>query len=81
MKKIFDCADCYVATGGWKLLAVLKFCLCSLGMLLGLSVADKGKKATKGFALLVFLGTYITLMVDFFNFAKYFFRVQQITEE
>ena len=81
MKKIFDCADCYIVTAGWKMVAVLKFCLCSLGILLGLSVADKGKKATKGVAWLVFLGTYVALMVDFVNFARYFFKVQQITEE
>ena len=81
MKKIFECADCYVVTGGWKMIAVLKFCLISLGMLLGLSVSGKGKKAVKGLALLAFLATYIPLMADFINFARYFFKVQKITEE
>ena len=81
MKKIFECADCYVVTGGWKMIAVLKFCLVSLGMILGLSVSRKGKKVAKGFAWLVFLGTYIPLMADFINFARYFFKVQEITEE
>lgn len=81
MKKIFDCADCYIVTSGWKMVAVLKFCLCSLGILLGLSVSDKGKKVAKGLAGLVFLGTYLALMADFLNFARYFFKVQQIAED
>ena len=81
MKKICECADCYVVTGGWKRIAVLQFCLISLGMILGLSVSKKGRKVAKGFAWLAFLATYIPLMADFINFARYFFKVQEITEE
>ena len=80
MKKIFECADCYIVTAGWKMIAVLKFCLISMGMILGLSVARKDKKLVKGFAWLIFLATYIPLMADFLNFARYFFKVQKITK-
>ena len=74
MKRIFDCADSYVQSRNWKMLALVKFCLCSIGLLLGLSVPEKNKKTTGGFALGVFLVTYFSLMSDFLAFAVNFFR-------
>ena len=74
MKRIFDCADSYVQSRDWKMLALVKFCLCSIGVLLGLSVPEKHKKSTGGFALGVFLATYFSLMADFLTFAVNFFR-------
>ena len=74
MKRIFDCADSFVQSRDWKMLALVKFCLCSIGVLLGLSVPEKHKKATSGFALGVFLATYFSLMADFLTFAVNFFR-------
>ena len=80
MKRLFDCADHYIQARDWKMLAGLKFCLCSIGVLLGISVPEKHKKITTGFALGVFLGTYIPLMADFLSFAVDFFRVKEKTE-
>ena len=77
MKRIFDCADSYVQSRDWKMVALLKFCLCSMGVLLGLSVPGKHKKATGGFALGVFLATYFSLMADFLTFAVDFFRPEK----
>ena len=74
MKRIFDCADSYIQSRDWKMLALVKFCLCSIGVLLGLSVPEKHKKATGGFAWGVFLATYFSLMADFLTFAVNFFR-------
>lgn len=73
MKRIFDCADSYVQSRDWKMLALVKFCLCSIGVLLGISVTEKHKKSTGGFALGVFLATYFSLMADFLTFAVNFF--------
>ena len=81
MKKLFDCADYYMGARDWKMLAALKFCLCSMGVLLGLSVPEKSKKGTKVLAGMIFLATYIPLMLDFFSFAKYFLKVEELTEE
>ena len=80
MKRLFDCADHYIQARDWKMLAGLKFCLCAIGVLLGLAVPGKHKKITTGFALGVFLGTYIPLMADFLSFAVDFFRVKEETE-
>ena len=37
MKRLFDCADRYIQSRDWKMLAGLKFCLCAIGVLLGLA--------------------------------------------
>ena len=73
MKRLFDCADNYIQSRDWKMLAGLKFCLCAIGVLLGLSVPGKHKKCVASGALGVFLATYITLMADFLTFAVDFF--------
>jgi hypothetical protein len=80
MKHLFACADRYIQSRDWKMLAGLKFCLCAIGVLLGLSVPEKHKKTTGGFALGVFLATYFSLMTDFLTFAADYFRPGEETE-
>ena len=77
MKRLFDCADSYVQSRNWKMLALVKFCLCSIGVLLGLSVPEKHKRATGGFALGIFLATYFSLMADILSFAVDFIRSKE----
>ena len=74
MQQIFNCANEYVKARDWKMLAGLKFCLCAMGVLLGLSVPKKHRKIVLGGALGVFFATYIPLMFDFISFAVEFFR-------
>ena len=74
MKRLFDCADRYIQSRDWKMLAGLKFCLFAIGVLLGLSVPGKHKKCAAVGAIGVFLATYIPLMSDFLTFAGDFFR-------
>ena len=74
MKRLFDCADRYIQSRDWKMLAGLKFCLCAMGVLLGLSVSEKHKKTAAVGAIGVFLATYLPLMADFLSFAVNFFR-------
>ena len=73
MKQILDCADRYIHSRNWSMVAMLKFCLCAMGVLLGLSIPGKHKKAAKAGAVGVFLATYIPLMADFLMFAVDFF--------
>ena len=80
MKRLFACADRYIQSRDWKMLALVKFCLCSIGVLLGLSIPEKHKKATGGSALGVFLATYFSLMADFLTFARDFFRPSEETK-
>lgn len=55
------------------MLAGLKFCLCAIGVLLGLSVPGKHKKCAAAGAFGIFLATYLPLMADFLTFAMDFF--------
>ena len=77
MKRLFDCADSYIRARDWKMLAGVKFCLCSIGFLLGLMVPGKHKKAAAAGAFGVFLASYIPLMGDFLRFAADFFRPKE----
>ena len=38
MKKLFEAADRYIQSSDWKVIAVLKFCLVSLGMIVGMLI-------------------------------------------
>ena len=74
MKRLFDCADRYIQSRDWTMLAGLKFCLCAIGVLLGIAVPGKYKKSAAAGAFGVFLATYLPLMADFLTFAGDFFR-------
>ena len=66
MKKLFESADVFCMESNWKVLAVLKFCLISMGVLIGLALPAKLKKAA-AVAALVFIATYIPIMLRFFE--------------
>ena len=80
MKQLFDCADHYIQARDWKMLTYLKFCLCAIGVLLGILVPGKHKKTAAAAAGGVFLATYIPLMADFLSFALDFFRPKEDAE-
>ncbi len=62
MKKLLDYADRYIENSTWKDVAMLKFCLFSLGILAGMQIPKKDKKEAGILALAVFVLTYIPLM-------------------
>ena len=62
MRKLFECADRYAANSRWQDFALLKICLFSMGLLVGMTV-PVGRKKTP--ALLAFVVTYIPLMLGF----------------
>jgi len=65
MKKLFAYADLYISQCTWKDLALVKFCLASIGVLLGLQVAGEKKKPVGIAAAAVFVVTYVPLMTKF----------------
>ena len=67
MKKLFYYADKYIEESDWKDLAMLKFCLFSMGILAGMHIPGKNKKGIGLIAMLVFAVTYIPLMANFFS--------------
>lgn len=65
MKKLFCYADMYLQKSDWKDMAMLKFCLFSMGLLVGMRIPEEHKKKAGIAAMLVFLLTYIPLMTKF----------------
>ena len=65
MKKLTDAANRYLRACDWRDIAVLKICLCALGVLLGLAVPGRRKRAAAWAAALVFAATYVPLMAKF----------------
>lgn len=63
--KLLDYADGYCKTTTWKDLSLLKFCLCAIGVMLGLSVPRQKKKPALLAAAAVFGLTYPLLMTGF----------------
>lgn len=65
MKNIFNCANLYLRRTDWKDLALIKICLCSIGIMLGLIVSKDKKKTCFILAFLAFFLTYIPVMAKF----------------
>ncbi len=68
MKKLFGWADGYLKECTWKDLALIKFCLGSLGVLIGLQVPKKRKKTAAWTAGVIFAFTYVAVMGKFISF-------------
>lgn len=75
MRKLFESADRYLDRSDWKDLTLIKFCLCSMGIVIGASLPEKYRKPAVCGASGVFVLTYVPLM------AKYFKTVKEMTEE
>ena len=65
MKRLTDAADRFLRASSWTDIAVLKFCLMALGVLMGLAIPARKKKPAAWAAALVFLATYVPLMGKF----------------
>lgn len=65
MRTLFDKANKYLETCDWKDMALLKFCLFSMGIIVGTNISRENKKTANVIAALVFLITYIPLMGKF----------------
>ena len=66
MDKLFTKANSYLEQCNWKDMALLKFCLFSMGVLVGTHISFKNKKVANIIAGIVFIITYIPQMKKFF---------------
>ena len=66
MKRLFELGNQYVRESDWKDLALVKFCLCAMGIMIGTQIPTKHKKVVVACALGVFVATYIPLMTKLF---------------
>ena len=67
MKKLFEAANRYVESSDWKTISVLKVCLISLGMMVGMLIRPKHKKPVFAGALGAFLLTDVPLTLKFYR--------------
>ena len=65
MKRLFASADEFVQQSDWKDLAIIKFCLFSIGLLVGLQITEKCRKGVRIAASVIFTLTYIPLMAKY----------------
>lgn len=65
MKFLFKSADAYLRQSDWRDFALIKFCLFSMGLIAGVLLPSKAKKPAITTAAVVFVATYIPLMVKY----------------
>ncbi|MBQ5755498.1 MAG: permease of phosphate ABC transporter [Oscillospiraceae bacterium] len=70
MKKLFESADVYLSRSDWKDLALIKFCLFGMGLLVGSSLGAKARRPAAFAGLALFVGAYIPLMAKYFGVLK-----------
>lgn len=63
--RLLKAGDNYLKSMELEDMAALKFCLLSLGTLMGLSISPRGRRPLGMLAGLLFLSTYAALMSDF----------------
>lgn len=62
MKNLFELGNQYARESDWKDFALLKFCLCAMGIVIGTQVTPKYRKTVIWTSVGVFIVTYIPLM-------------------
>ena len=67
MKNLFAIANEYLCQSDWKNLALMKCCLLSLGVLIGVLVPSKAKRPVIMATVCVFILTYLPLAVKLFE--------------
>ena len=70
MNRLLDAANQFFRESDWKTMAVLKFCLISLGILIGVLLPQSIKSGVLVVCVFVFLVTYIPLMAKLFRILK-----------
>ena len=70
MKKFLEIGNRYAENSDWKDFALTKFCLCAMGILIGLKIPTNKKKVTAIISGGVFGATYMVLMTKVFNIVK-----------
>ena len=70
MKKLIRCANQYIWESDWKTFGLLKFCLLSLGICIGMTVPAEKKKTVLRAVFLSFVISYIPLTARFIRIIR-----------
>lgn len=63
--RLFMASDKFLKKCKWTDIALLKLCLCAIGIVIGLGIAREHRKCVRTAAILVFMATYVPLMGKF----------------
>lgn len=67
IRKFLDLGNKYAEQSDWKDFALTKFCLCAMGILIGVSLPRKCKRPALAIAGIIFGSTYFILMRKVFG--------------
>lgn len=67
MRNLLELGNLYAKESSWKDFALVKLCLCAMGIIIGTKITPKYKKTVIGISAVVFVATYIPLMVRVFK--------------
>lgn len=70
IKRIFEATDAYAKQSTWTDFALIKICLCSLGVMVGLSVPKEKRKPVFAGAAFAYGITYVAVMAKFLPVLK-----------
>lgn len=70
MKKFLEIGNRYAKNSTWIDFALVKFCLCSMGVIIGLQIPKKKRTEATEIAGSIFIATYIPLMAKVFMIIK-----------
>lgn len=69
MERWLELGNRYARESNWKDFALVKFCLCAMGIIIGVQIPQKYRKLAVGIASVLFIATYIPLMIKLFRIA------------
>lgn len=67
MKNLFELGNRYAKESDWKDFALLKLCLCAMGIVIGTQVTPRYKKIVIRVSIGAFIVTYIPLMMKVYK--------------
>lgn len=70
MERLITIANQYVKESDWKLITMLKMCLLSLGVMIGISLPRKHKNMVFAICVPVFFVTYVPMLVKLIKLIK-----------
>lgn len=67
MQKLLNLGNRFAKESTWKDFALIKLCLCAVGIMWGMTIPKKAHKPVAFIAMLVFITTYVPLILKVFR--------------
>ena len=70
VKRALDASDDYAKQSTWMDFALIKTCLCALGVMIGIGLPKESRKPAFGVAAVAYAVTYVAIMAKFLPILK-----------